>query len=37
MKKKKGLQYLPEVVNLPVDEGLVLPLDVVDVSDVAGV
>lgn len=32
-----GSLYLPEVVNLAVDERLVLPLDVVDVLDVAGV
>lgn len=29
--------YLPEVVDLPVDERLVLALDVIDVLDVAGV
>lgn len=29
--------YLPEVVDLAVDEGLVLSLDVIDVLDVTGV
>lgn len=29
--------YLPEVVHLAVDQGLVLPLDVIDVLDVTGV
>lgn len=29
--------YLPEVVNLAIDEGLVLSLDVIDVADVTGV
>lgn len=33
----KRSQYLPEVVDFAVDERLVLPLDVVDVFDVAGV
>lgn len=29
--------YLPEVVNLSIDEGLVLSLDVINVADVTGV
>lgn len=29
--------YLPEVVNLSIDEGLILPLDVINVADVTGV
>lgn len=29
--------YLPEIIDLPVDERLVLTLDVIDVFDVAGV
>lgn len=29
--------YLPEVVNLAIDEGLVLSLDIIDVFDVTGV
>lgn len=29
--------YLPEVIDLPIDERLVLALDVIDVFDVAGV
>lgn len=33
----KRQRYLPEVVNLAVNERLVLPLDVIDVLDVAGV
>lgn len=32
-----GPTYLPEVVHLAVNQRLVLPLDVVDVLDVAGV
>lgn len=34
---KDELSYLPEVVNLAVDERLILPLDVINVFDVAGI
>lgn len=35
--KSIGNIYLPEVVNLAIDEGLVLSLDIINVLDVTGV